>query len=262
MMHVFLNALAASVSSGLTYVRNVVPHLSRLPGVRTTVAVNADLQFELGALPQISFATLGNPQGAGRRFFQEQTHLPQVLRESGADVLISAGNVALRNSPVPQILLSGNSLYSSADFFYDLRRRRAYGIWFDTRIKAILARRSVQWADCTVAPSRAYADELRGWADGEVVSIYHGFDPTVFFGDQQPLPSDLQAKLDASEGTLRLLFVSHYNYYRNFETLFRALPLLRGRLQGRKVRLFLTCKLRPGENPGTYRTWGRLRYGS
>ena len=50
-----------------------------------------------------------------------------------------------------------------------------------------------------------------------------------------------------------MLFVSHYNYYRNFETLIRALPLLRQLLPNRAVTLFLTCKLSEGENPGDYR---------
>jgi glycosyltransferase involved in cell wall biosynthesis len=47
--------------------------------------------------------------------------------------------------------------------------------------------------------------------------------------------------------------VSHYNYYRNFETLFRAMPILRSRLKGKTVKLFLTCRLNSDENPGTYR---------
>jgi glycosyltransferase involved in cell wall biosynthesis len=47
--------------------------------------------------------------------------------------------------------------------------------------------------------------------------------------------------------------VSHYNYYRNFETLFRALPILNDRLNGKKVKLFLTCRLSSDENPGSYR---------
>src|SRR5208282_1894880 len=48
-------------------------------------------------------------------------------------------------------------------------------------------------------------------------------------------------------------FVSHYNYYRNFETLIRALPLIRREVAPRPVRLFLTCKLARGANPGAYR---------
>ncbi len=55
------------------------------------------------------------------------------------------------------------------------------------------------------------------------------------------------------KGRCNLLFVSHYNYYRNFETLIRALPLLRDRMAGRPVKLLLTCSLSAGKNPGAYR---------
>lgn len=68
------------------------------------------------------------------------------------------------------------------------------------------------------------------------------------------LPRLIQEKLNAAEGATRLLFVSHYNYYRNFETLLRAVALLKQRQPSRKIRLVLTCELSPGKNPGSYRT--------
>jgi glycosyltransferase involved in cell wall biosynthesis len=67
------------------------------------------------------------------------------------------------------------------------------------------------------------------------------------------LPTAAQSQLEQAQDALRLLFVSHYNYYRNFETLFRAIPILRSRLRQKKVKLFLTCRLNSAENPGTYR---------
>ena len=86
-----------------------------------------------------------------------------------------------------------------------------------------------------------------------VLSVHHGFDPDAFTSEPAPLPSAARAQLEKGKDALRLLFVSHYNYYRNFETLFRALPILSGRLNGKKVKLFLTCRLSSGENPGSYR---------
>jgi glycosyltransferase involved in cell wall biosynthesis len=252
-MHIFLNALAAACASGLTYVRNVVPHLSTNTGVRTTVLVNRQLRQEIEDAPTVAFLELDLSARAARRVWFEQTALPTLIRRTGADVLISAGNFALRNSPVPQILLSGNSLYTSSDFSRDLRSRKDYGLWLDNKIKSFFARRSVYWADSTVAPSRTFAQELRQWTSKEVISIYHGFDRDVFFTDSMPLSAEVQQMLDAAQGTLRLLFVSHYNYYRNFETLLRAIPILRGRLGKSKVRLFLTCRLRSENNPGSYR---------
>ena len=252
MIHLFLNGLGASAGAGLTYLYNVLPQLSALPEVRTTLAVHPDLRSEFSDFPNIALAEACPASGAARRFWFEQSELPALIRKSEADVLISAGNFALRNSPVPQILLSGNSLYTSPDFYRDLRSRSEYRMWADTRIKGVFAARSVHWADRTVAPSQAFAHDLRQWTGKEVLAIHHGFDRKVFFADPSGLPDPIPQKLHAAKSCLKLLFVSHYNYYRNFETLLRAVPLLRQSLPGRDVRLFLTCELRPGANPGAY----------
>jgi glycosyltransferase involved in cell wall biosynthesis len=253
MMHIFLNAAGASAGSGLTYLYNVVPRLSSSPNVRTTVAVQGQLRAELRHLGNVNVLEIPIPASSLRRFWFEQKQLPRLIRAVQADVLLSAGNFAVRNSPVPQILLSGNSLYTSKDFYRDLRHRGEYGMWLDTKIRGVFAKKSVQWADCTVAPSHAFANELQRWTGRQVSSIHHGFDPGVFFGDKS-LARELTEKLQAAEGCLKLLFVSHYNYYRNFETLFRALALLRKQAPDRKLRLFLTCTLEDEKTPGTYKT--------
>jgi len=252
-MHLFLNASAADSASGLTYLRNVLPHLSNSENVHTTLLVKPGFRDEFRDLPRISIVDHKIPSQVGRRFVFEQTSLPKLIAGSGTDVLISAGNFALRKSPVPQILLSGNSLYTSVDFSRDLRSRREYGLWLDNRLKTFLALRSIRWADCTIAPSGAFAAELQAATGKSVASVYHGFDPGIFLADSQPLSGEVQRKLDAARGTLRLLFVSHYNYYRNFETLIRAIPRLRERLHPQKVRVFLTCALRSESNPGRHR---------
>src|SRR5262249_8579140 len=158
------------------------------------------------------------------RFWYEQTRLLGMIRRSGSDVLIAAGNFAVWRSPVPQILLSGNSLYTSTDFYRDLRVRKDYRLWLDTHVKAVLAKQSVVCADRTVAPSQAFADELQRWTGKQVLSIHHGFDHARFCGNTAALPPNVRQSLESAKDALRLLFVSHYNYYRNFETLLRALP--------------------------------------
>lgn len=250
-MHLFINSLAASAGGGLTYIRNVIPHLVARQDVRVTVALSPSLRREFAAQSNIEFLELDIPPA--RRFWFEQSKLPGFIRRCSADVLLATGNFALRKSPVPQILLSRNSVYTSDDFYRDLISRREYRIWLDTHFRALLAKRSIFWADTTVAPSEAFAAELRQWTGKKVHAIHHGFDRETFFSDSSPLSAQVEQKLKQGEGAVRLLFVSHYNYYRNFETLIRALPLLRQRLPGRPVRLFLTCKLSDGENPGEYR---------
>jgi glycosyltransferase involved in cell wall biosynthesis len=252
MIRIFVNGLAASAGAGLTYLHNVVPHLSALPGVHTTLAVQPALRPNFERLRSVELICPEDISGTARRFLFEQWKLPHLIRQSGADVLISAGNFALRNSPVPQILLSGNSLYTSADFFRDLFSRREYFMLADNFVKGMLARKSVHWADLTVAPSNAFAEELQRWTGIQAAVIHHGFDHTAFFADQTPLTDHIQRKLGQAEGCLRLLFVSHYNYYRNFETLLQAVPLIRNLLPKRPIKLFLTCKLERGANPRTY----------
>jgi glycosyltransferase involved in cell wall biosynthesis len=183
----------------------------------------------------------------------EQRIVGRLIREHGANILLSTGNFALWNSPVPQILLSRNSLYTSRDFSSDLRSRGEYRLLIDTRVKGLLARWSVRIADRVVAPSRAFADDLEKWSGKAIAAIPHGFGREAFTQDQSPLPAGVREKLESRGKALALLFVSHYNYYRNFETLIRALPLIKEKLGRRGVRLFMTCKLAPHANPGSYR---------
>jgi len=253
MIRLFINGLAASAGGGLTYLRNVIPHLARRVDAETTVLLSPAIRREFGELPNISFVEDLESYSAPRRFVREQTTLPNLIRRSGAQVLISAGNFALWKSPVPQILLSRNSLYTSRDFLRDVRARGDYAIWADTLVKGWLARRSISCADITVAPSEAFAQELSQWSGRKILALHHGFDPDAFTSDAAPLPAAAEAQLEQGKDALRLLFVSHYNYYRNFETLFRAMPILSSRLKGKKVKLFLTCRLNSGENPGIYR---------
>jgi glycosyltransferase involved in cell wall biosynthesis len=253
MIHVFMNAFAASAGGGLTYVRNVLPRLAVRNDVRTTVFLGGTLRDEFRESANVTFLQADCLGGSARRFWFEQRNLPGLIRRSGANVLLSTGNFALYRSPVPQILLSRNALYTSSDFLRDLRDRGDYRLWLDTELKTAFARWSVRTADCTVAPSAAFAGELRRWTGKDVVCIHHGFDQQAFFREATPLPQEVQAQLAATAGSLRLLFVSHYNYYRNFETLIRGLAIVKKKLYPRTVRLILTCKLRSKDNPGDYR---------
>jgi glycosyltransferase involved in cell wall biosynthesis len=254
MIRLFINGLAASAGGGLTYLRNVIPQLASRDGVQATILLNATFRREFEENGNISFVEIPGSDGSLRRLIREQAAIPALILRSGAQVVVSAGNFALWNSPVPQILLSRNSLYTSADFTRDLRARGDYAIWMDTLAKARLARQSIRRADVTVAPSAAFARELTEWTGREVLAIHHGFDRTTFNGNGSSLSAGVQNKLEEGRDALRLLFVSHYNYYRNFETLFRAMPLLSGRLNRKGVRLYLTCRLSTAGNPGSYRT--------
>ncbi len=254
MIHLFVDASAASSGSGPTYVRNVAPRLAARTDVRSTVLVSPLLRQEFQNQSNVSFVEFADESvSAAARFVRTQRLVPELVRRSGANVLLSAGNMALFRSPVPQILLSGNALYTSREFFRDLEQRGDYRLWLDTKLKGQMAKWSVRVADCTVAPSRAFADEIERWTGVRALVIHHGFDHDLFFRDTEPLPMELKKKLERTSDELRLLFVSHYNYYRNFETLIRAVGMLRKLIHPRHISLFLTCRLQPGANPGSFR---------
>jgi glycosyltransferase involved in cell wall biosynthesis len=264
MIHLFLDASAASSGSGPTYVRNVVPHLAARADLRSTILISPllrrEFQDQFQDQSNVSFVeSADNSVNAATRFVHAQRSLPGLIRRSGANVLLSAGNMALFRSPVPQILLSGNALYTSKDFFRDLMQRGDYGLWLDTRLKGQMAKWSVRTADRTVAPSQAFADEIERWTGVRALAIHHGFDRNLFFRDTDAPPQGLATRLERTGDELRLLFVSHYNYYRNFETLIRAVAVLRKQIAPRQISLFLTCKLQPGANPGSYRTEAAAR---
>ena len=108
-MHLFINSLAASAGGGLTYIRNVLPYFAAQPDLRLTVALNSGLRREFESFPNVDFREVN--VSVARRFWFEQSSLPGMIRDCKADVLLSAGNLAIRKSPVPQILLSRNSIH-------------------------------------------------------------------------------------------------------------------------------------------------------
>jgi glycosyltransferase involved in cell wall biosynthesis len=255
-MRLFIHALGASAGGGLTYLRNLVPHLAAAKDLEVKVLAGEAAGLTIPDTGKVEMVASGTMEERGplARFWWEQREIPELIRKTGADVLLSTGNFAIWNSPVPQILLSRNSLYTSADFSRDMRRRGDYRLWADTRMKGFLARQSIRRAQLTVAPSEAFARELRDWSGRDVAALHHGFDREFFVRDGTALPSETLEKLKETKGAKRLLFVSHYNYYRNFETLLRAVALLKQRSPSKKIRLLLTCELAPGKNPGHYRT--------
>jgi len=253
MIHLFVNALAASAGGGLTYVRNVIPQIAARHDARATVLLDTGLRREFQTPPNVEFLEWEASSPPALRSWLEQRMVRKLAPRSGADVLLSAGNFAIWNSPLPQLLLSRNSLYTSRDFDRDLHSRGETRLWLDTLLKAEFAKWSIHTADRVVAPSQSFAEELQLWTGVPISAIHHGFDRDTFLHDDSPLPDDVRRKLECAGDAIRLLFVSHYNYYRNFETLIRALPAIRRELAPRPVRLFLTCKLSPGANPGAYR---------
>src|SRR3979411_1806095 len=123
-MRLFIHAVGASAGGGVTYLRNVVPHLTARSDIEITLLAGETAGAAIPSFGNVQVLASGmDEQGALSRFLREQREVPELIRKMSADVLLSTGNFAVWNSPVPQILLSRNSLYTSADFSQDLWRR-------------------------------------------------------------------------------------------------------------------------------------------
>ena len=248
MMHLFLNGLAASAGGGLTYLRNVLPHLSARAGVQVTAAMNPQLRREFSGLPRVSLPEINFQAGTVSRFWQEQTSLPAAIRRV-APMCCFQSAISLCESLRCHRFCSRETPSIPPRTFSAICANAGSMVcgWIPG---SRAAWRGVPSAGRT-APSLRPRLSRRNCGGGPDVMWWPSITDLTkrhFFAIRHPLPEDIQQKLDreAEKDTLRLLYVSHYNYYRNFETLFQALPLMRERLGGRKLQLFLTCRLRSG----------------
>jgi glycosyltransferase involved in cell wall biosynthesis len=244
--------VASTAGGGTTYLQNVLPRLARVDrGLRFVALVPESSRNAAGLVPGGDLEVLPIPaRGTAARLWWEQTGLRALIRERDIDLLVALGNFALLRSPIPQILFNRNDLYFSADFERDLRARGLYGEIVSNRLKRWLSLRSIGAADVNLAPTRAFAERLstfNGNGKRPFRVIPFGFDAERFRRDPAPLTADQLEQLDLSSGRRRLLYVSHYNYFRNFETLIRALPHC-----AEDVQLVLTTNIRAGAVYGGY----------
>jgi glycosyltransferase involved in cell wall biosynthesis len=250
-MRIAINAISATRGGGRTYLLNLARALPRVAAHEYLLYVPASVAPALAGLPanfQIAVQA-GAERNYLARWFWEQIALPAAARRWGADVLICVGGFCPLRSGVPVLLLSRNPLYFTPRFRTDLLQRGHYA-WAARHLAMTrLALWSAQAARLTITPTDAMADMMRALAGRRALrlrTIFHGF---------QLWPGLNGAPLVAPPiPPFRFLFVSHYNYFRNFETVFRAAAKLRASCPPGAVQFVLTADLRPGLRPGGYDT--------
>lgn len=261
MARILINALASTAGGGITYLRNVLPRLPEFDLENQYLVivppqfVNAYFRF---ASDRVAIETIAAASRTVTRMLMEQTGLRALIRRREIQALVSLGNFAMLASPVPQILFNRNDLLFSSYFESDLRRRKLRGALLAHKMKSWLARQSIRRATINVTPTAAFAERIKSHRELQHIefeTLQFGFDDTGFSADQSQLPEALTTKLNLSSDCRRLLFVSHYNYFRNFETLIRALPIIKTGLKqqtGENLQLVLTTDIRRGANYGGY----------
>lgn len=261
MGNVLLNALASTAGGGITYLRNVLPRLCRGEDKNRFIVLVPAEHFENYACFADERMNIETIQSGGNligRWIWEQASLRGYIKSRKIDVLVSLGNFALLASPIPQILFNRNELYFSAYFENDLKSRGLYSELIKHRLKSRLARISVKQADINITPTRAFGDRIRagnGLKAEKFEVLRFGFDRDLFTANDEPLPAERSSKLNLSDNCYRLLYVSHYNYFRNFETLIRALPIIKKEIklkEAKDIQLVLTADIKRGAVYGGY----------
>lgn len=261
MKNVLVNALASTAGGGRTWLTNVLPRLEQIAGneIDWTVLVppSAVNEYQPLTSARLKISTANFRGGAAGRWWWEQNQLRHLIHKEEIALLVSVGNFALWRSPIPQILFNRSDLNFSPEFQADLARRQEWGMWCGQIAKSWLAQQSIREATINVVPTQAFGERIRqaiGQPNLRYEVLMFGFDVELFRSEKE-LAVDEIRKLSAERDAWRLLYVSHYNYFRNFETLLRALPAMSQMAEettGRRVELVLTTKIVHGVTDGGY----------
>ena len=230
-MKIVINAASAKLGGAVNYVNNLLGHL---PPPESAYQFCVFLPGETArALPavagNIQLCPLPDKNNRGwRRLWWEQVTLRRFLRGEKIDLLFSTANFAMFRCPVKQILLVRNALYFSNLYQrmfltrHGLRRRIAF------RLRRWLICRSVRSADLVMTPTRVMLEGLRAYVDiPDSRALVNPYGVTLEDNGGRPHANRAPAR-DFGEGadTVRLLYISLYNEYKNLRTLLKALPLL------------------------------------
>ncbi len=251
---ILVNTVSATSGGGFTYLYNITNQIFRKDKENKYFFLIFSSMHSLFPLPKMENVVFLPCKLSNKsllyRILWHQIVIRRFIKEKKIDVLFSTGNFGLFFSPVKQILFNRNALYFSKDFEKDLLKRREYRKLIMTKLKRLWSILSILSADINLVPTKAFGEKIKQncWVlrKKKFYVLYHGFDKEYFERDRQPLPSEILEKLKLKENYKRILFVSHYNYFRNFDTVIKSLPYLKKLLPKEKIMIILTTDIKKG----------------
>lgn len=244
-MNVLINAASAKMGGALTYLKNITHWIGELTtGDRFLIYVPEHSKRRLegagtGQSVTVRSYPYANTGGAARLFF-DQVFIPRRISEEGIDVLFSSTGFGTFLKPCPEVLLVRNPVYFSTAF-RDKYRELGRSL-LRTRVRRWHSLLSIRCADLTLFPTRAMGDMVADHIslNGKPTeALHYGFDEERFFREG---PSDSKwarrIRRWKSDGYHVLLNISTYAVHKNFETLIKALALVRQ--EGHPVKLVTT----------------------
>ncbi|MGL4461624.1 MAG: glycosyltransferase, partial [Planctomycetia bacterium] len=247
MARILVHALAATAGGGVTYLRSLLRHLRTAGSAHEWLVLapeSAPLPDDLGPNVELLYAPPG--RGAVRRVWTDQVWLRQTIHRRGIQALLATGNFGMLHPPAPQVLLNRNALYFSGEHMRQLLKRGDVRELMNIVLRHRLALASIRNSAVNVVPTQAFADEIQSWLPElgahRFRVVPHGFDHEKFVRPDAELDPELASRLNDEPDVKRILLVSHYNYFRNFETVFQGVAELKKRLKT-PVELILTTKI-------------------
>jgi glycosyltransferase involved in cell wall biosynthesis len=247
-MKIAINAVSAKMGGAVSYLTSLLQHLPIPESGYQFLVFLPDKTAEL--MPDVReniklFPLPSRVADSWRRLWWEQVALRRFLVREKVDALYSTANFAMFRCPVKQILLVRNAVYFSNLYQkmivprQSLKRRTAF------RFSRWLICRSVRSADLVMTPTRAMLEELRAYVDiADSRALVNHYGVTFEGTNGGPNVSTTPARdFGESADTVRLLYISLYNEYKNLQTLLKALPLLN--CSGRR-KWVLTTTVDPG----------------
>lgn len=258
MARILVHAIAATAGGGATYIRNFLQRLPEL-GSRHQWIVLLPESCPIASSDHDYIEILRHPstKNPARRVYLDQFWLGQLIRERGIDAILATGNFGMLRPPVPQVLMNRNALYFSKEHLLNLRQRGEIRELLRTAMKSRLAMGSIRASAMNIVPTAAFGEQIREHVPSVPPSrfrvIPHGFDAQDFRDHVTPLSAQFASQLKREPGVRRILLVSHYNYFRNFETVLRAAAVLKDQCS-HPIELILTTKLEDGYKDHRYDT--------
>lgn len=222
-IRVVINGLHAKSGGGITYLRNILPHLAEDPRLELHLFLHADqCGLFVPVDERVRLHVLDFQPRLWRLLLWEQVSLPVVARTMGADVTFSPANFGPLVGPGRTILLRNASAVGRTE---QRVARRLYwlGLGLATAVSLLTARRAIAVSDYA---RRTLGFGLRRQVARKVSVVHHGVDERF-----SPEPDGIR------EEPPFLLAVSDIYIQKNLHTLIRALPRIRAAAPGVTLRI-------------------------
>ena len=226
---ILINAVAAKMGGALGHLEGFLKALGKIDnGWEYWVYVDSDIKVpRMASNIHICHTSFPATSFLHRLYF-DQFLLPGFVKRDGIDIVISILNFGPIKLSVKQVVFQRNSLYF-CDYYLQMTR----GL---KKMKLLLQRwmtyKVMQSSKIIVTPSCAMRDMICRFypdlSEDKFRVVPHGFDCEAFLHNSQPL-SEYTEKLfkESSEGSVKLLYVSHPAKYKGTDVLFDSLRILK-----------------------------------